>query len=50
MKPNIPWTARFAAWCHETFIGHRVTKTFNRGRYRSMECRTCDRTFHYTWS
>lgn len=49
MKPIIPFSARLAAWWHETIIGHRVTKTYWRGKYKRMECRTCSHTFHHDW-
>jgi hypothetical protein len=46
MKPNIPWTARFAAWMHEAWVGHRTEKHYSDGKYRRLRCCGCFKTFH----
>ena len=47
MKPNIPLSARWSAWWHEAFTGHRTHVHFAKGKYRRYECCGCGRTFHY---
>jgi hypothetical protein len=48
MKQPIPWSARWRAWWHEAFTGHRVAPRYMKGKYQRLSCehRNCFKTFH----